>query len=113
MIQVCRKVFEHLDEATPRKYTYEEWTFLLRLLGEDESSENNHRRVGQGLDERAEVASPVLQHRHQVWSWMGQESPLMSLEDDSEPKWILKRLMEVLEKEMRRRGDRHVFAKPG
>ncbi|KAK4549420.1 hypothetical protein LTR36_006417 [Oleoguttula mirabilis] len=108
MTQVSQKVLEHLDEETPRKYTYQEWTFLLRLLGEDEASDVNHRKVGQTLPDHAEVASPVLQHKHQVWSWMGQESPLMSLEDDSEPKWVLKRLMQVLEKELRRRGDHHV-----
>lgn len=108
MMQAAKKVVGHLDEETPRKYTYEEWTFLLKLMGEDESTEDNHRRVGQALPETAEVASPVLQYRHQVWSWMGQESPLMSLEDDSEPKWVLKRLMEVLETELKRRGDHHV-----
>lgn len=111
MMQAAQKVVGHLDEETPRKYTYEEWTFLLRLMGEDESTEDNHRRVGQALADKAQVASPVLQNKHQVWSWMGQESPLMSLEDDSEPKWVLKRIMEVLETELKRRGDHLVAEK--
>lgn len=108
VITAAQRVLGHLDEESPRKYTYQEWTFLLKLLGEDESSGDNHRRIGQPLLDGREVASPVLQYQHQVWSWMGQESPLMSLEDDSEPKWVLKRLMEVLEKQLKQRGDHTV-----
>ncbi|KAK5131243.1 hypothetical protein LTR08_001212 [Meristemomyces frigidus] len=113
LIQATRKIIGHLDEQTPRIYTYQEWTFLLRLLGENESSEVGHRRIGQPLVGDAEVASPVLQNKNQVWSWMGQESPLMSLEDDSEPKWVLKRMMEVLEKDLKRRGDNRVDQEDG
>ena len=109
MLQVAQKVTSHLDQSPPRKYTYEEWTFLLKLLGEDESDGDGHRRIGQPLPEGVEVASPIRQHeQRQAWSWMGQESPLMSLEDDSEPKWVQQRLMEVLAKELKERGDRRV-----
>ena len=108
VLQAAQKVIGHLDQETPRKYTYHEWSFLLKLLGEDEETEQGHRVVGQPLVGTAEVASPVLQHKHQVWSWLGQESPLMSLEDDSEPKWVLKRMMGVLEKDLKQRGDHRV-----
>ncbi|KAI7210917.1 voltage-gated potassium channel [Hortaea werneckii] len=108
MLQAARKAIEHLDEESPRKYTFQEWSWILKLLGEDEATEENHRRVGQPVPENAEVATPVCLSPHQVWSWMGQESPLMSLEEGSEPKWVLKRLMEVLELELKRRGDLHV-----
>ncbi|RMY62930.1 hypothetical protein D0863_10791 [Hortaea werneckii] len=108
MLQAARKAIEHLDEESPRKYTFQEWSWILKLLGEDEATEENHRRVGQPVPENAEVATPVCMSPHQVWSWMGQESPLMSLEEGSEPKWVLKRLMEVLELELKRRGDLHV-----
>lgn len=78
---------KHLDADPPRKYTFKEWSWLLKLLGEDETDETRHRRVGQPLPEDAQVASPVPASPHEkrqeggVWSWLGQESPLMSLEE--------------------------------
>lgn len=35
----------------------------------------------------------------------------MSLEDDCEPKWILKRLLRVLEQDVKRRADEHMAKK--
>lgn len=105
MLQAAKKAIEHLDEETPRKYTFQEWTWVLKLLGDDEATEENHRRVGRPIPENAEVSAPACKGPEQVWSWIGQESPLMSLEEGSEPKWVLKRLMEVLEHELKRRGD--------
>lgn len=49
------------------------------------------------------VNAPLREHDGQVWSWMGQESPLMSTED--EPKWVLRKLIEVVEREVKKRGD--------
>ena len=72
---------KHLDASPPKKYSYKEWTWLLKLLGEDETDENGHRRVGQALPEGAEVVTPIRAHKRQVWSWLGQESPLMSLDE--------------------------------
>ena len=72
---------KHLDASPPKKYSYKEWTWLLKLLGEDETDESGHRRVGQVLPEGAEVVSPMRENNRQVWSWLGQESPLMSLEE--------------------------------
>ena len=81
MLKAATKIIEHLDEDPPRKYTFKEWAWLLKLLGEDEDDSSGHRRVGTQLPEGAEVVSPVRTGKHQVWSWLGQESPLMSLED--------------------------------
>lgn len=72
---------KHLDAKPPKKYSYKEWTWLLKLLGEDETDESAHRRVGQALPEGLEVKGPVREHPSHVWSWLGQESPLMSLEE--------------------------------
>ncbi|KAF2772410.1 voltage-gated potassium channel [Teratosphaeria nubilosa] len=107
-------VLGHLDDDTPRKYTYQEWQFLLKIIGEDEENEEAHRIVGEPLNPGVEVATPIrTEPKKQVWSWMGQESPLLSLEDNSEPKWVLKRLLEVLEKDLRHRGDRNIAKKSG
>ncbi|KAK5162867.1 uncharacterized protein LTR77_011124 [Saxophila tyrrhenica] len=108
ILKASQKILEHLDASPPRKYSFQEWTWLLKLLGEDETDERGHRRVGQELPEGAEVVSPVRTHGSQMWSWLGQESPLMSLEEDSEPKWVLKRLMWALERELKERAERHI-----
>ncbi|KAK4556258.1 hypothetical protein LTR86_006402 [Recurvomyces mirabilis] len=103
--RAAQKVMEHVDERPPRKYTYTEWTWLLKLLGEDEADESGHRRVGLSTGKGIEVGLPPLQGKHQQWSWMGQESPLMDLKDGSEPKWVLKRLLRVLEHNAKKQGD--------
>lgn len=101
-----KNVVQHLDASPPRKYTFEEWTWLLKLINEDEANPEGHRIPGQHVDEQHPVAAPLKEDPKQVWSWMGQESPLMSTED--EPKWVLQRLMVVLERELKSRGDQHM-----
>lgn len=108
MLKAMQHIVEHIDADPPRKYTFKEWSWLLKLLGEDEADEEGHRRVGMPVPDGAEVNSPLRAHQGQVWSWLGQESPLMSLEEDSEPKWVLKRLMHSLEKELKARAERHI-----
>lgn len=74
----------HLDADPPRRYKFDEWSWLLKLLGEDENDESGHRRVGQPVPEGTQVMSPVNSTQKmdgQVWSWLGQESPLMSLDE--------------------------------
>lgn len=80
MLKAAHTVMGHLDETPPRKYTYEEWTWLLSLIGEDEADHRGHRRVAVPLPDGLEVQAP-MNEKHQVWSWLGQESPLLSLED--------------------------------
>lgn len=108
MLKAMQKIMEHLDESPPRKYTFEEWSWLLKLLGEDEADAEGHRRVGTPVRDGAEVITPLRTGKNQVWSWLGQESPLMSVEDNSEPKWVLKRLMSVLDDDLKGRAERHV-----
>ena len=105
LAQAAQRIIAHFDQDEPRKYEYEEWAWLLTLLGEDEGNEDGHRRLGRNLAPHHEVVMPVRDHKHQVWSWIGQESPLMSVDTDSEPMWVLKRLMHVLERDLRRHAD--------
>lgn len=112
LAQAAQLVFEHflahVDGDSPRQYTYEEWAWLLKLLGEDEASKDGHRKVGQPLPPGKEISEPVRENDRQVWSWMGQESPLMNLVDDSEPRWVLQRMLDVLQKELKELGDQRV-----
>lgn len=82
MLKAAQHVMKHLDESPPRKYTFKEWSWLLKLLGEDEATEDGHRRVGRPIPDGTEIVTPTKrEHKDQVWSWLGQESPLMSLEE--------------------------------
>nr|POF20121.1 outward-rectifier potassium channel tok1 [Quercus suber] len=106
MLSTAKTVLSHLDDEAPRKYTYQEWTWLLRLLGEDESTKDGHRIIGKPVD--GEVATPLTGKRDGVWSWMGQESPLMSLKGGTEPKWVLYKIMDAMERELKMRGHRRM-----
>ncbi|OTA59542.1 voltage-gated potassium channel [Hypoxylon sp. EC38] len=44
LIDEISRVTKHLRHSPPRKYTFKEWAWYLRLIGEDESDAGNHRR---------------------------------------------------------------------
>lgn len=102
---VLQHVLEQMDNDSMRQYTFEEWASMLQLLGEDEASEEGHRRVGMPAPAGTQIAEPYRQHENQVWTWMGQESPLMNLVDNNEPRWILSRLLNVLAEKLRQAAD--------
>lgn len=105
-----------------KQYSYMEWTFYLRLLGESESDGSLHRRArpkpkGQphhdSKGNRQADDAGANRHEHQVskeeenpgspkWSWIGPRSPLMH--EDNEAEWILKRLFQKLEESLRRQA---------
>ncbi|KAI1387467.1 voltage-gated potassium channel [Hypoxylon trugodes] len=43
LIDEISRVTKHLRHSPPRKYTFKEWAWYLRLIGEDESDAENHR----------------------------------------------------------------------
>lgn len=108
LIKELRNVLKHLDESPPRRYSYEEWAWFLRLMGEDESSSTSHRKAPIKIKKEA-GDEPDLQQgqtddRDQLrqWSWVGNRSPLMG--DAEEAEWVLERLSATLEKELRRQS---------
>ena len=106
LIKEFRNVMKHLDESPPRKYSYQEWAWFLKLMGEDESHSASHRRapvkVEKDLDAKPDIQQAQTDDNeggtHQ-WSWLGNRSPLMG---DHEPSWVLERLSMTLEKEMKK-----------
>ncbi|KAF7542099.1 hypothetical protein G7054_g123 [Neopestalotiopsis clavispora] len=44
LIDEITRVTKHLQHTPPRKYTFKEWAWYLRLVGEDESSADTHRK---------------------------------------------------------------------
>ncbi|KAI2468358.1 voltage-gated potassium channel [Annulohypoxylon bovei var. microspora] len=44
LIDEISRVTKHLRHSPPREYTFKEWAWYLRLIGEDEGNADNHRR---------------------------------------------------------------------
>jgi potassium channel subfamily K len=99
LIKEIGKVMRHLDSSPPRKYTFDEWAWYLKLIGEDESNAETHRKAprkpkadGEGL------ASATDGEAKTKWSWVGNRSPLMGNKEEAE--WVLERLTKKLEEEL-------------
>jgi potassium channel subfamily K len=118
------------NDPDHKRYSYRDWMWFLKLLGQDESDPSLHRaphelhrRRSMLLRERAAAqqrgqAQPTMEEivgsascdarvgDVVPWSWLGARSPLMSAK--SEPLWLAERLGARLEREMKmlRRGKR-------
>ncbi|KAL8986888.1 MAG: hypothetical protein Q9177_003862 [Variospora cf. flavescens] len=111
LIREFRIVLKHLGETPPRQYTYEEWAWFLKLMGEDEDDQSSHRKapinVRSKKDQEPDMqqaASDGSKQQTRQWSWLGNRSPLMGEED--EPAWVLERLSITLEKELRKQHEK-------
>ncbi|KAI4177172.1 MAG: hypothetical protein LQ343_000654 [Gyalolechia ehrenbergii] len=111
LVREFRKVMGHLNQTPPRRYTYEEWAWFLKLMGEDEDNQRSHRQAPINIrsDSRKEGGPDMQQgpthdkEQQRQWSWLGNRSPLMGEVD--EPEWVLERLSITLEKELKRRHE--------
>jgi potassium channel subfamily K len=108
LIEEISKVMQHIHSSPPRKYTFEEWAWYLRLVGEDESDADGHRRARKKVKpgeveadaERWGKAKDRDNSKAELreWSWVGVRSPLMGEKDEAE--WILERLTRTLKREL-------------
>ena len=104
LVQELRNVMKHSKENPPRKYTYDEWAWFLKLIGEDEAKSQLHRApsitTGKPSDsDRSRLDSQKTEKGDdsvRQWSWLGGRSPLMGELDEAE--WVLERLSRQLEK---------------
>lgn len=112
LIREFRNVMQHLNETPPRRYTYEEWAWFLKLMGEDEDNQTSHRKApinvrgsgeAKGEPDMQQGTTDDKEREKLQWSWLGNRSPLMGEVD--EPDWVLERLSITLEKELKRRHD--------
>ncbi len=95
-----RTVMGDLHASPPRQYTYAEWTWFLKLIGEDETSPGFGRRTSvsnQSESQRALVENHGEQG--QQLSWLGTQSALMC--DKEEAEWVMHRLSLSLERELK------------
>jgi len=110
LIKEFRNVLKHLNESPPRRYSYEEWAWFLKLIGEDENSDASHRKApvkvlggdDNGPDTQQGQSDGKDKEARQ-WSWLGNRSPLMGELEEAE--WILERLSMTLEKEMKKKSE--------
>lgn len=98
-----RQLMKDVDASPPRQYSYAEWAYYLRLLGQDESDAAGHRRARIHY-KLGTHSTPNLgtadDGDEQAWSWLGIRSPLMG--NSVEAQWLLRRLSARLEMEMRK-----------
>lgn len=107
LIKEFRNVMKHLNECPPRRYSYEEWTWFLKLMGEDESHTASHRtapvKVKNDTDAKPDMQQAQTDDEDggmRQWSWLGNRSPLMG--DTEEAEWVLENLSMTLEKELKK-----------
>ncbi|KAL8801493.1 MAG: hypothetical protein Q9182_004396 [Xanthomendoza sp. 2 TL-2023] len=114
LIREFRNVMKHLDENPPRRYTYEEWAWYLKLMGEDEDNYTSHRKPpvkvrsdykGNRKPDMQQGSTDDKVDEHRQWSWLGNRSPLMG--EMGEPDWVLERLSVTLEKQLKRQHESH------
>ncbi|QIW99308.1 hypothetical protein AMS68_004826 [Peltaster fructicola] len=125
-----RDVMKDLGASPPKKYSWGDWEYFIKLMGNDlAAQEEDHSEFpGQDIpdllvpDHLAVHRSPTdtslgspklthvgrdereaLQNTHtwkMPWSWLSNESPLMCARNESE--WIMERLSAALERELNR-----------
>ena len=107
LVKEFRNVMKHLNESPPRKYSYEEWAWFLKLMGENESHSASHRmapvKVKNDTDSRPDMQQAQTDDADgtmRQWSWLGNRSPLMG--DTEEAEWVLEKLSMTLEKELKK-----------
>ena len=111
LVQEVRNVMKHINESPPRKYSYEEWAWFLKLMGEDEANAESHRRapvqVKNALNKDPDIGGGIAGKESgapmKEWSWLGNRSPLMG--ETTEAEWVLERLSATLERELKKQHE--------
>ncbi|KAI9784507.1 MAG: Potassium channel [Peltula sp. TS41687] len=95
LIKEIRQILSHVNESPPRKYSYEEWSRFLELVGEDVGS------AKQENIERSETNGRT--RKRKPWSWLSSKSPLMS--NKSEAEWVLEKLVITMEEKLKKQKE--------
>jgi potassium channel subfamily K len=102
LMRELRAVMQDVMADTSKKYSYRDWAWYLKLIGQDEADPNLHRRpqVQPATGHRKDFGAADSGDDKQKWSWLGIRSPLMGTK--SEPEWLAERLGNTLEQELKR-----------
>ena len=129
LVKEIRQVMNDVGQSPPKKYSYEDWAWFVKLMGEDEGSAKTHRaaKAQTGIDEGEHTTGIDYNHGAEgsnstrsgssrsaeeqgkvdeqgKWSWLGRRSPLMG--DADEADWVMERLSATLERELKEERDR-------
>ena len=93
-------------EDSEKRYTYDEWSYFLLLLGHREDNPEVHQNpdTAPEIPDKEFEQGPVLGQimdpdgNPHSWSWMGIRSPLMSPKEETD--WILQQLIAKLQREL-------------
>jgi potassium channel subfamily K len=69
LIREIGKVMKHLNSNPPRKYTFDEWAWYLKLIGEDESSADTHRAALRKPGPDAEGLGAAMANNAKIVKW--------------------------------------------
>ncbi|KAG7415575.1 hypothetical protein DER46DRAFT_601529 [Fusarium sp. MPI-SDFR-AT-0072] len=122
LISEIQVLMNHLKSSKQHKYSFEQWAWYLKLIGEDESNAETHGKAQPNsrhhhhhhprrrkTNETAEgVEKDVVSDDTTAWSWVGNRSPLMGSQEETE--WILDRLLERLRESLSVEGKKQVTA---
>ncbi len=117
LIKEFRNVMKHLNESPPRKYTYDEWDWFLKLMGEDEGNHKSHRAPPIEVKNIGDKEPDIQQGQTsdntddgiRQWSWLGNRSPLMGETEEAE--WVLERLSMTLERQLNKQWEENAKEK--
>lgn len=95
-----RHVLRDVDASPPKQYTYQEWSYYLRLIGQNEDDPSGHRKPKIHSQQSSHGSDLGIANEGggDAWSWLGVRSPLMG--SKSEAEWLLNSLSVALEREM-------------
>lgn len=115
LLEEMARVTRHLKNQPPRKYSWPEWAWYLKLIGEDEGNPSTHRKarphvhakdggdVKAGQDDKIAEGDTKdgddAQKKQAQWSWVGSRSPLMGSQEEAE--WVLEKLTQKLTQELK------------
>jgi potassium channel subfamily K len=132
LIKEVQNVYADVNSSEPKKYSYEEWSYFLQLLGEDEGNPKYHRKAplmqqNTDLKKSTDDSTAVMKEEQEVDSLddAGQKHPTPEglendrtgekikkwswignrsplMGDQDEAEWVLEKLFARLEDELQR-----------
>jgi potassium channel subfamily K len=109
LVKEIAEVIKHVNAKPAKEYSYDEWTWYLKLAGEEDTAalfnHQKHRRASNASTVGENRVNNETQERDQPqrrtdmeWTWLSESSPLMGKKCETE--WILDKLTKSLQREM-------------
>ncbi|KAL6890866.1 voltage-gated potassium channel [Trichoderma evansii] len=95
LISEIQAVAKHRKDNKQYTYSFDEWAWYLKLIGEDEHDPSTH---GKAKIKGKKPAPDPGREEVVKWSWVGHRSPLMGSQSESD--WILEKLVDRLQESL-------------